>query len=97
MLFSIAYAIQSHKENKERDRHRNAERKAREDYRTERAVGESERNLRRIEREMLIEMLKAEQARNHALTARVLELTDLVINQSDGRNTNRNADNVRGE
>ena len=97
MLFSIAYAIQGHRENEERERQLSAERKARDDYRLERAVWESERNLWRTEQEMLIELLKAEHARKDALTARVLELTNLVINQSNGRHANRNAENARGE
>ena len=97
MLLSIAYAIQSHRENKERERQRNADRKARDEYRAERAVWESERNSLRAEQQRLIELLKAEQARGAELTARVMELSEIIISRANGRDANRDGENNRGE
>lgn len=97
MLFSIAYAIQSHRENKERERQRAADRKARDEYREERAVWEVERNLMRTEQQRLTELLKAERERNDALMSRVLELSELVIQRANGHEANGNTENRRGE
>ena len=47
---------------------------------------------RNQEREELLALLREERARNQALTARVLELTELSSNRANGHNADGNGD-----
>lgn len=49
---------------------------------------EEERQAVRAERAEFIALLQAERARNEALTAHLLELTELVINRNNGNGAN---------
>lgn len=49
------------------------------------------------EREALLALLREEQERNAALTARVLELTELPSDRTNGRDANGDGENSRGE
>ena len=64
---------------------REEERQAR---RAEREQQRVEREEHRAERAEFIALLQAERARNEALTAHIMELTELVINRSNGNGAN---------
>ncbi len=52
---------------------------------------------RNQELEELLALLREERERNQALTARVLELTELSSNRANGRDADRDGENSRGE
>lgn len=54
---------------------------------------EEERQAVRAERAEFIALLQAERARNEALTAHILELTELVINRRNGNGANGRGSN----
>lgn len=69
---------------------REEERQAR---RAEREQQRVEREEHRAERAEFIALLQAERARNEALTAHLLELTELVINRNNGNGANGRGSN----
>ena len=89
------------KAREEERRAREEERRVREEERLareeERRAWQEEIQANRVEREEFIALLRTERERSEALTARVMELTDLVISRNNGRDTNGNAENDRGE
>ena len=94
MIFTIWQYLRNQEAEKAREQEREEERKAREE---ERKARQEDIQAQRAEREELMTMLRAEHERSVALTARVMELSELVINRANGRDTNGNAENVRGE
>ena len=101
MIFTIWQYLRNQEAEKAREQEREEERKEREEERKarqeERKARQEDIRAQRAEREELMTMLRAEHERSVALTARVMELSELVINRANGRDTNGNAENVRGE
>ena len=89
--FDMIFTVWQFLRNQEAERARNQEREE------ERKVREEERKAQRAEREEIMAMLRAEHQQNQALTARVLELSELVIQRANGHDANGNTENNRGE
>lgn len=89
MFFTIWQFLRNQEAEKARNQEREEERQTlraeREQQRVER---EEERQALRAERAEFIALLQAERARNEALTAHLLELTELVINRNNGNGAN---------
>ena len=103
MFFTIWQFLRNQEAEKARNQEREEERQARRtEQEQQRAEQEEERQARRAEREQqrmereehraeraeFIALLQAERARNEALTAHILELTELVINRNNGDGAN---------
>ena len=101
MIFTIWQFLRNQEAEKARNQEREEDRKAREEERRvreeERRVREEERRVREEEREELMAMLRAEHERSAELTARVMELSEMVINRANDRDANGNGGNGRGE
>ena len=94
MFFTIWQFLRNQEAEKARNQEREEERQTlraeREQQRVER---EEERQALRDERAEFIALLQAERARNEALTAHLLELTELVINRNNGNGANGRGSN----
>ena len=82
--FDMIFTVWQFLRNQEAERARNQER-------------EEERRTQRAEREELMAMLRAEHERSAELTARVMELSEIAINRTNGGNANGDGQNSRGE
>lgn len=82
--FDMIFTIWQFLRNQEAEKARNQER-------------EEERKAQRTEREEMMAMLRAEHERSAELTARVMELSEIVINRANDHDANRNGENNRGE
>ena len=87
MLFTIWQFLRNQEAERARNQERDEERKQREE----------ERKAQRAEREEIMAMLRVEHQQNQELTARVLALSDLVINRANGHDANGDGENNRGE
>ena len=101
MIFTVWQFLRNQEAERARNQEREEERKVREEERKvreeERKVHEEERKAQRAEREEIMAMLRAEHQQNQALTARVMELSEIVINRANGHDANGNGENNRGE
>ena len=87
MLFTIWQFLRNQDAERARNQEREEERKAREE----------ERKAQRAEREEIMAMVRAEHQQNQELTARVLALSDLVIQWANGHDSRSDTENNRGE
>ena len=94
MIFTVWQFVRNQEAEKARNQEREEERRVREE---ERRVWEEERRTQRAEREELMAMLRAEHERSAELTARVMELSEIAINRTNGGNANGDGQNSRGE
>ena len=94
MLFTIWQFLRNQEAERARNQEREDERKARED---ERKAREEERKAQLAEREEIMAMLRVEHQQNQELTARVLALSDLVIQRANGHDSQSDTENNRGE
>ena len=101
MIFTVWQFLRNQEAERARNQEREEERKVREEERKvreeERKAREDERQAQRAEREEMMAMLRAEHERSAELTARVMELSEIVINRANGHDTNGNGENNRGE
>ena len=101
MIFTVWQFLRNQEAEKARNQEREEERNAREEERRvreeERRVWEEERRTQQAEREELMAMLRAEHERSAELTARVMELSEIAINRTNGGNANGDGQNSRGE
>ena len=108
MIFTIWQFLRNQEAEKARNQEREEERKVREEERKvreeERRVREEERKVRdedrkaqQAEREEIMAMLRAEHERSAELTARVMELSEIVVKRANGHDANGNGENNRGE
>lgn len=94
MLFTIWQFLRNQEAERARNQEREEERKAREE---ERKAREEERKAQRAEREEIMAMVWAEHQQNQELTARVLALSDLVIQRANGHDSQSATESNRGE
>ena len=94
MIFTVWQFLRNQEAERARNQEREEERKVREE---ERKAREEDRKAQRAEREEIMAMLRAEHERSAELTARVMELSEIVINRANGHDTNGNGENNRGE
>ena len=108
MIFTVWQFLRNQEAERARNQEREEERKVREEERKvreeerkareeERKAREEERKTQRAEREEMMAMLRAEHERSAELTARVMELSEIVVNRANGRDANGNGENGRGE
>ena len=101
MIFTVWQFLRNQEAEKARNQEREEERNAREEERRvreeERRVWEEERRTQQAEREELMAMLRAEHERSAELTARVMKLSEIAINRTNGSNANGDGQNSRGE
>ena len=94
MFFTIWQFLRNQEAEKARNQEREEERQARHaEQEQQRVEREEERQALRDERAEFIALLQAERARNEALTAHILELTELVINRNNGNGANGRGSN----
>ncbi len=101
MIFTIWQFLRNQEAEKARNQEREEERKVREEERKvreeERKVRDADRKAQQAEREEMMAMLRAEHERSAELTARVMELSEIVVNRANGHDANGNGENNRGE
>ena len=89
--FDMIFTIWQFLRNQEAEKARNQEREE------ERKVRDADRKAQQAEREEMMAMLRAEHERSAELTARVMELSEIVVNRANGHDANGNGENNRGE
>lgn len=95
MIFTIWQFLRNQEAEKARNQEREEERKVREE---ERKVRDEDRKAQQAEREEMMAMLRAEHERSAELTARVMELSEIVVKRANGHDTSDgNGKNDRGE